>query len=58
MDLGDPPAYALSTATLMLIRGKTLNLTVYSAYESAGDTDWIRSITARWIEDLKRLNAR
>ena len=55
---GDPPAYALSTATLMLIRGKTLNLTVYSAYESAGDTDWIRSITARWIEDLKRLNAR
>jgi hypothetical protein len=55
---GEPPAYALSTATLMLIRGKALNLTVYSAYESPGDVDWIRSITARWVEDLKRLNAR
>lgn len=54
----DPPTYVLSTTTLMLLRGKALNLAVYSAYETDLDLEWIRSVTARWIEDLKRLNAR
>lgn len=49
--------YALSTTSLMLVRGKTLSLTVYSAYESPTDLAWIRAITARWIDDLQRLNA-
>jgi hypothetical protein len=55
---GEPAAYQLSSTTLMLVRGKALNLTVYGAYESAADVEWIRAITVRWIEDLKRLNAR
>jgi hypothetical protein len=50
--------YALSTSSLVLVRGKTLSLTVYSAYESPADLAWIRAITARWIDDLQRLNAR
>jgi len=50
--------YALSTSSLVLVRGKTLSLTVYSVYDSAADLDWIRAITARWIDDLQRLNAR
>jgi len=50
--------YALSTSSLLLVRGKTLSLTVYSAYDSASDLAWIRAITARWIDDLQRLNAR
>jgi hypothetical protein len=52
----EPPSYVLSTTTLLLVRGKALNLAVYGAYETEDDVDWIRAITARWIEDLKRLN--
>jgi hypothetical protein len=50
--------YALSSTSLMLVRGKTLSLTVYSAYDSQADLAWIRAITARWIDDIQRLNAR
>ena len=50
--------YALSTISLLLVRGKALSLTVYSAYDSQADLDWIRAITARWIDDLQRLNTR
>lgn len=54
----DRPQYLLSTSTLMLLRGKALSLAVYTVYESQADVDWIRAITARWIDDLKRINAR
>jgi len=54
----EPPRYLLSSATLMLVRGKALNMAVYTAYDSPADLDWIRSITARWIDDIRRLNAR
>lgn len=48
--------YLLSTTTLMLVRGKALNLSVYTGYDAPADLEWIRSITARWIEELERLN--
>jgi hypothetical protein len=54
----EKPQYLLSTTTLMLVRGKALSLAVYTGYDSPADLDWIRSITARWIEDLQRLNKR
>jgi hypothetical protein len=50
--------YLLSTTTLMLVRGKALNLSVYTGYENEADIDWIRATTARWIEQLQRLNGR
>lgn len=50
--------YVLSTTTLMLIRGKALNVSLYSAYASDADVDWIRGTTERWIEELQRLNLR
>ena len=50
--------YLLSTTTLMLIRGKAVNLSVYSLYDRETDLDWIRAITARWVDDLQRLNSR
>jgi hypothetical protein len=59
-----PPArsqkqqYLLSTTTLMLLRGKALSMAVYTAYDSPADLDWIRAVTARWVDDLQRLNAR
>ncbi|HEX9397694.1 MAG TPA: hypothetical protein VF943_13260 [Burkholderiales bacterium] len=54
----DPSRYVLSSTTLILLRGKALNLSVYSKYESPGDLDWIRATTLRWAEDLQRLNTR
>jgi hypothetical protein len=53
-----PPTYVLSTTTLLLVRGKALNLGVYTAYDSAADLDWIRVNTARWVDELQRLNNR
>ena len=50
--------YMLSTTAMMLVRGKALTLSMFTRYEEPGDLEWIRSATLRWIEDLKRLNAR
>lgn len=50
--------YVLSTTTLMLLRGKALNVSVYGPLEGPADVEWIRSITARWIGELQRLNNR
>jgi hypothetical protein len=55
---GEKPQYGLTTTTLLLLRGKALNLGVYGTYEAPADLDWIRVTTSRWIEDLQRLNSR
>jgi len=49
-------ALVLATTTLARVRGKALQLTVYSGYDSPEDVNWITSITERWIEELQRLN--
>jgi hypothetical protein len=56
--IGEPSRYLLSTTTLLLVRGKALNVAVYSLYENAADVDWIRATTTRWIDELQRLNNR
>jgi hypothetical protein len=53
-----PPQYLLSTTSLVLLRGKALNLTVHALYESPADVEWIRATTLRWIDELRRLNSR
>lgn len=53
-----PPQYVLSTTSLVLLRGKALTLTVHALYESAADLEWIRGATLRWVDELRRLNAR
>jgi hypothetical protein len=50
--------YVLSSTSLVLLRDKTLVLTVVTQYEDAGDLEWIRVTTLRWIDELKRLNSR
>ena len=55
---GGEPQEVLSTRTLMLVRGKALDLTVLAVHESPADAEWIRAVTARWIDELQRLNAR
>jgi hypothetical protein len=50
--------YMLSSTTMMLVRGKALTLSMFTRYEDPADLEWIRSATARWIDELKRLNPR
>jgi hypothetical protein len=54
----EKPQYGLTTTTLLLVRGKPLNVGVYGTYEDDSDLEWIRTTTARWIEELQRLNSR
>jgi len=53
-----PPQYVLSSTALLLLRGKALNLSVHTGYDGAADLEWIRATTARWIDELRRLNSR
>lgn len=50
--------YILSTHTMVLLRGKVLQLVIYSNYEGRQDLEWIRFTTERWLEQLLRLNRR
>ena len=52
------PQYMVSTTTLMLIRGKAVNVALYSTYASDADVDWIRATTERWIGEIQQLNLR
>ena len=54
----DPPRYLLSSTTLMLIRGKALNLAIYTSHNGPEDVEWLRAVTLRWIEELQHLNNR
>ena len=55
---GGEPQNVLATRTLMLVRGKALDLTVLAVHESPADVQWIRGVTAQWIDELQRLNER
>lgn len=52
----DPKLYLLSTTTLLLLRDRALNLSIYTGYAGPQDTEWLRHTTQRWIEELKRIN--
>ncbi|MGQ0656048.1 MAG: hypothetical protein ACT4P4_27970 [Betaproteobacteria bacterium] len=54
----EKPQFLLTSNSLLLMRGKTLQLTVHTQFDSPADAEWIRAITLRWIEDLQRLNHR
>jgi hypothetical protein len=51
-----PSQYVLSTTSVILLRGKALTLTVTAGYESKADVESLRTVTLRWIDDLRRLN--
>jgi hypothetical protein len=50
--------YLLASSSVVLLRGKALTLSVYTQYDDPADLEWIRVTTARWIDELKRLNSR
>lgn len=48
--------YQVLTTTLLLVRGKTLRLSVFSLFAGPADVEWLKSTTQRWTDDLLRLN--
>lgn len=50
--------YIVSTHTMLLLRGKVLQLMIYSSFDGPQDLDWIRFTAQRWVEELLRLNRR
>jgi len=54
----EPPRYLLSSTALMRLRGRALQLSVYSAYDTPEDFEWLRRTTTDWMDDLERLNNR
>jgi len=52
----DVPRYAVSTTTLLILKGKALSLSVFSGYDSPEDIAWIKATTERWVDQLERLN--
>lgn len=52
------PQYLFFTTTLFLIRGKALQLAVFSLFDGPADVEWLKTITQRWQDELLRLNPR
>jgi hypothetical protein len=52
----DKPQYLCFTTTLFLLRGKALQLKIFTLYDGPEDTDWLKTITQRWQDELLRLN--
>ena len=52
----DTPQYLVFTTTIFVIRGKAIQLAVYSLYDTPADIDWLKLTTERWVDDLQRLN--
>ncbi len=52
------PQYLVFTTALLLVRGKSLQLQVYSLFDEPADIDWLKATTRRWVEELQRLNPR
>lgn len=50
------PQYLAFTRAIFLVRGKALQVSVYSMYESPADLDWLKVMTQRWQDELLRLN--
>ncbi|MGH8706268.1 MAG: hypothetical protein ACREUO_12730 [Burkholderiales bacterium] len=54
----EKPQYLFSTTTLLLVRGKALQIAAYTGFDSQNDAEWLKFITQRWIDELLRLNSR
>jgi len=52
------PQYLFFTTTIFLLRGKAIQLAVYSLVDGPADLEWLKTITLRWYNELQRLNAR
>ncbi|MFY9316361.1 MAG: hypothetical protein WAO95_12490 [Burkholderiales bacterium] len=54
----DKPQYLVFTTSLLLVRDKVLQMSVFSLSETAADVGWMRDATQLWADELRRLNPR
>ncbi|HLX79868.1 MAG TPA: hypothetical protein VKS43_04720 [Burkholderiales bacterium] len=54
----DKAQYLFYTTTIFLLRGKAVQIAVYSLVGGLADVAWLKTITQRWYDELQRLNAR
>ncbi len=52
------PQYLIFTTTIFLVRGKAIQLAVYSLFDGPADVEWLKNVTLRWQDELQRLNPR
>jgi len=52
----ETPQYLAFTTTLLLVRGRALQLSAYTIYRGPADVEWLVDITQRWQEEIQRLN--
>jgi len=52
------PQYLFFTTTIFLVRGKAIQLAVYTLYDGPPDVEWLKTISRRWVDELQRLNQR
>ena len=52
------PQYLFFTTTIFLVRGKAIQLAVYSLFDGPADVEWLKTISQRWVDELLRLNPR
>jgi hypothetical protein len=52
------PQYLVYTTSMLLVRGKALQMQLFSLGENVADVEWMRTATQRWADELHRLNPR
>jgi hypothetical protein len=52
------PQYLVFTTTFVLVRGRTLILSIYTLFYEPADIDWLTFSSQRWVDELQRLNPR
>ena len=56
LGIGHAAVSSASPRRCSCVRGKALQLAVYTLYDGPADIDWLKTITQRWQDELLRLN--
>ena len=51
-----PPVLVLVSTSLMMVRGRPVNLSITMSLEDPADVEWLELNTRRWVEQIQRLN--
>jgi hypothetical protein len=50
------PQYLVYTTSMLIVRGKALQMSMFSLGENTADVEWMRAATKTWADELQRLN--
>ena len=51
-----PPVLVLVSTSLVMVRGRPVNLSITIPLEDPADVEWLEINTRRWLEQIQRLN--